>query len=128
MNAPASKSNWGLIVLLIIAVLLVGGFLRLRIGRLPGEEVYGAQKVALNIAGSSPPLSLGNFKNGFASVIDPDLPAVVNISSTKVVKGRTSCRIFSMIRSFGNSSEISLDRLLASPKRNGNTAWVRELL
>ncbi len=86
MNAPVSKSNWGLIVLLIIAVLLVGGFLRLRIGRLPGEEVYGAQEVALNIAGSSPPLSLGNFKNGFASVIDPDLPAVVNISSTKVVK------------------------------------------
>src|ERR1700758_1939275 len=70
MYAPTRRSHWGLIVLLIIAVLLVGGFWRVRIGRLPGE-VYGAPKVALNVAGSSPPLSLADFKNGFASVIDP---------------------------------------------------------
>jgi serine protease Do len=82
----ARKSHLGLFILLMIFVLLVGGFRRLRIGRLSAEEVYSPQKVSLNIATNSPPISLAGFKNGFASVIDPDLPAVVNISSTKVVK------------------------------------------
>jgi S1-C subfamily serine protease len=31
------------------------------------------------------PVTLGNFKNGFSSVIDPALPSVVNISSTSIV-------------------------------------------
>ncbi|HZP34510.1 MAG TPA: DegQ family serine endoprotease [Candidatus Acidoferrales bacterium] len=86
MDAPRRKSNWGFIVAIIVAVLVIGGFARWRMFRVPGERVYGAPKVALNIATNTQPLSLGEFKNGFASVIDPDLPAVVNISSTKVVK------------------------------------------
>jgi len=86
MNGPARRSNLGLIASIVLAVLLIGAFVRWRVGRMPGARVFGATKVALNIASSSPPVSLGDFKNGFASVIDPDLPAVVNISSTKVVK------------------------------------------
>jgi serine protease Do len=86
VNAPTGKSNWRLIVSLIIAVLVIGGILRWRIVRLPGEEVFGAPKVTLNVANNPPPVSLADFKNGFASVIVPGLPSVVNISSTKVVK------------------------------------------
>src|SRR5215469_15363981 len=86
MDAPRRRSNWGFIVAVIITALVIGGFARRRMFRLPGERVYGAPKVALNIASNVQPVSLGEFKNGFASVIDPVLPAVVNISSTKVVK------------------------------------------
>jgi serine protease Do len=86
MNASAGKTKWWLVVSLVIGALLVGGLLRAGIVRLPGQRTRGAQKVALSIASKFTPLSLGEFNNGFASVIDPDLPAVVNISSTKVVK------------------------------------------
>ena len=53
-------------------------------------------------------MSLADFKNGFASVIDPALPAVVNISSTKVVKQQIQCRIrSSTTRSSASSSATS---------------------
>ena len=86
MNATVGRTKWSLMVSLVIVALVVGGLLRAGIVRLPGQRVFGAPKVALSIATNSAPLSLGEFNNGFASVIDPDLPAVVNISSTKVVK------------------------------------------
>ena len=79
------RVSGGLIVALIIVLLVIGGLIRWRMFRLPGE-VYGAPRVPVNVASSVQPVSLGQFKNGFASVIDPALPAVVNISSTKVVK------------------------------------------
>lgn len=80
------KSHWGLVVFVVVVVLVFGGLLRGGILHLPGQHVLGAPKVALKMASNSAPLSLADFKNGFASVIDPALPAVVNISSTKVVK------------------------------------------
>src|ERR1700740_1806620 len=86
MNATSGKAQWPLMVSLVIVALVVGGLLRLGIVRLPGQRVFGAQKVALSIASNTAPVSLGEFNNGFASVIDPDLQTVVNISSTKVVK------------------------------------------
>jgi serine protease Do len=86
MNGQFGKARWGLIVLLAVALLVVGGFLRAGVVRLPGEHVFGMPKVTLNLATNFTPLSLGEFKNGYSTVIDPALPAVVNISSTKVVK------------------------------------------
>jgi len=85
MNTPDRRISGGLIVAVIIVVLLIGGLIRWRLFRLPGE-VYGAPRVPVTVASGLSPVSLGAFKNGFASVIDPALPAVVNISSTKVVK------------------------------------------
>ena len=87
MNNSAGKTGWGLLISLMIVALAIGGLLRAGIVRLPGH-VLGAPKVALSIASNFAPVSLGEFNNGFASVIDPDLPAVVNISSTKVVKNQ----------------------------------------
>src|ERR1700752_1799804 len=86
MNTSAGNAHWRSIVFLIIVVLVMGGLVRGGIVRLPGQRVFGAQKVALSIASKVTPLTLGEFQNGFSSVIDPDLPAVGNISSTMVVK------------------------------------------
>jgi serine protease Do len=88
MHAPDTKANWGLIALItsvIIVLVAIVGLFHARIAGMTGH-VFGAPKVPVKVASSAPPVSLGEFKNGFASVIDPDLPAVVNISSTKVVK------------------------------------------
>ena len=73
-------------VICFVGLLVLGGLVRARVVRLPGSDVMGAEMVPLKIAGEAPPVSLADFKNGFATVIDPDLPLVVNISSTKVVK------------------------------------------
>ena len=88
MNATSGKSHWMLILFLAVAALAIGGLLRAGIVRVPGHAMP-VQKVALSLATNLNPISLGEFNNGFASVIDPDLPAVVNISSTKLVKGQT---------------------------------------
>jgi serine protease Do len=45
-----------------------------------------ASMVPLKIDKDPAPVNLAEFKNGYASVVDPALPAVVNISSTKMVK------------------------------------------
>ncbi len=86
MNVTGGKANRKGVGLIVIVGLAVAGLLYVGAVRLSGRPVLGAQKVALNIATNTAPVSLGEFKNGFASVIEPDLPAVVNISSTMVVK------------------------------------------
>jgi Do/DeqQ family serine protease len=43
-------------------------------------------KVPLKIADDPAPVSLAEFKNGYSSILDPALSAVVNISSSKMVK------------------------------------------
>lgn len=100
-----SKSNkaasyW--LVLLIIVVLVIGGFLRAGYIHTPGHSVFGAPRVSVRVANNVSPVSLGDFKNGFASVLDPALPAVVNISSTKIVKRQNMPDIYNdpMFRQF----------------------------
>jgi serine protease Do len=86
MTAQARKLPiWPFV--LIAAVLVLGGFVRAGILHLPGfHAVAGGKHISLRIATDNSPVNLSVFKNGFSSVIDPALPAVVNISSTKVVK------------------------------------------
>jgi serine protease Do len=72
--------------LLIVLVLFVGAFFRLSAGRSPGHSVLGAARVTVRMDKSAAPVSLSDFKNGFSSVLAPALPAVVNVSSTKIVK------------------------------------------
>jgi serine protease Do len=86
MSNRSSRAREWTIISFVVVLLLLGGLIRARIVRLPGSNVLGAEKVSLKIAREAPPVSLADFKNGFSSVIDPDLPLVVNISSTKVVK------------------------------------------
>jgi serine protease Do len=76
------------LALLVVAVLLLvaGGIVRAGFVRLPGHSVLGATKVSVRVANDAAPVSLGDFKNGFAGVLSQALPAVVSISSTKIVK------------------------------------------
>jgi serine protease Do len=55
-----------------------------------GHTVFGAgSPVTLRIAGNAP-VGPVNFNEGFAAVVEPLLPAVVNISTSKVVKNPRS--------------------------------------
>jgi serine protease Do len=79
------RAYW-ILLSFIIAALVFGGLRVAGVIRTPSHPVFGADKIPLRIAKSAEPVSLAEFKNGFSSVIDPILPMVVNISSTKVVK------------------------------------------
>jgi serine protease Do len=83
MEASFRRWNIGLISMLIFIVLGV-----FTIAVVPGtaNSPSSANKVPLKIDTNPVPVNLMEFKNGYASVIDPALPAVVSISSTKVVK------------------------------------------
>ena len=71
---------------ILVIALVAGAFLGTWAVRWAGQKVLGAPKVPLTLAGNVDPIRLGSFTNGFASVLRPALPAVVNISTTKVIK------------------------------------------
>jgi serine protease Do len=81
--------RWIATVVVLVA-LIGGGVLALGFRNWSGHEVFGAPNLALTMARSSAPVPLGSFDNGFASVLKPALPAVVNIHTSKVVKSRSS--------------------------------------
>jgi serine protease Do len=69
----------------LAASLVIGGALASMISS-SGHTVLGAgSPVTLRIAGNAPAGPV-NFNEGFSSVVEPLLPAVVNISTSKVVK------------------------------------------
>jgi len=89
--------------LVVLAALIGGGALALGLRDWSGHEVFGASNLQLTLAKSVEPVSLGNFTNGFAAVLKPALPAIVNIHTSKVVKtGRTQMPFFNdpMFRQF----------------------------
>ena len=69
------------IVIFVASGLLLGGA---TMG--PPLNTFAADKVPLKVEENPAPVNLAELKNGFASIIGPALPAVVNISSTKIVK------------------------------------------
>ncbi|HTV59739.1 MAG TPA: DegQ family serine endoprotease [Verrucomicrobiae bacterium] len=72
---------------LVVLVAIAGGVV-LAMGwkSWTGHSVYGASGLPVTVTGKTAPVSLGNFTNGFASVLKPALPAVVNIHTSKIVK------------------------------------------
>ncbi len=71
----------------VVLVALAGGALLSQGFRNWTEHtVFGASKTPIAVAQNALPVSLGNFANGFSAVLKPALPAVVNISSSKMVK------------------------------------------
>jgi len=89
MNNTPKKTSYSFL-LVLVAVLVIGGLLRAGFVRVPGHSVMGAPRVPVHLADNTAPVSLGDFKNGFSSVLSPALPAVVNISSTKIVKNQNA--------------------------------------
>jgi serine protease Do len=80
-------SHFRIAVIAAAAALALGGLVRANVIRLPGQQsAPKAEKVSVKMAGRVEPVSLGQLKNGFSAAIDPALAAVVNISSTKVIK------------------------------------------
>lgn len=71
---------------IVIVALIAGAFLGTWAVRWAGQKVLGASVASVKVAGAVDPVRLGAFANGFASVVQPALPAVVNISTTRVVK------------------------------------------
>src|SRR6202008_1181153 len=85
---PGTKSGLGrsgMIVITILAMLVLGLFVVAFVPQ-DGNSATAASKVPLRIDRNPSAVNLAEFKNGYAPVIDPALPAVVNISSTKMVK------------------------------------------
>ena len=74
--------------LAVLTAVIAGGILAIGLKNWTGKDVFGASKLAVTLARDPAPVPLGNFTNGFASVLKPALPAVVNIHSSKVVKSR----------------------------------------
>ncbi|HEY6444192.1 MAG TPA: DegQ family serine endoprotease [Candidatus Acidoferrales bacterium] len=74
--------------LVVVTAVIAGGILAIGLKSWTGRDVFGAPKLALTLARDPAPVPLGNFTNGFASVLKPALPAVVNIHSSKVVKSK----------------------------------------
>jgi serine protease Do len=72
----------------VVLVALAGGALLSQGARnWTDHTVLGAPRAPIAITQNALPVSLGNFANGFSAVLKPALPAVVNISSSRVVKG-----------------------------------------
>jgi serine protease Do len=70
----------------VLAALIGGGVLAIGLRDWGGHEVFGSS-LDVTMARNAEPVSLANFSNGFAAVLKPALPAVVNIHSSKIVKG-----------------------------------------
>jgi len=70
----------------VVAALVIGGALALGLRNWSDNPVFGAAPLNITLARNAAPVSLGDFANGFSSVLKPVLPAVVNIHSSKVVK------------------------------------------
>ncbi len=88
MKSPKLQIPRWVATTVVVAALICGGVLAITFRNWSGHEVYGAPAAGLTVANDSAPISLGSFRNGFASVLKPVLPAVVNIHSSTVVKQR----------------------------------------
>lgn len=78
----------------VLAAIIGGVVLDVGLRHWSGRTVFGAPSLAINVAHDDNPVLLGTLANGFASVLKPVLPAVVNISSSKVVKNRPDDSMF----------------------------------
>lgn len=88
MNSSELHIRRWVAVLVILAAVAGGVFLAVGVRNWSSGSVYGAPRIPVTVAPAQPPVPLSDFANGFASVLKPALPAVVNIHSSKVVRQR----------------------------------------
>ena len=74
--------------LVVLAAIIVGVALDVGLRHWGDHTVFGAPSLAVNLAHDDNPVLLGTLQNGFSSILKGALPAVVNISTSKVVKNR----------------------------------------
>src|SRR6202142_338626 len=86
MNSNEFSIRKWVAIVVILAALVGGGVLALGFRNWSSGTVMGAGNLPVTMARETSPVTLGNFANGFSSVLKPALPAVVNIHTSKVVK------------------------------------------
>jgi serine protease Do len=80
--------------LVVLAALAGGAVLAIGFRNWSGQPVFGAASMPAAVVRDKGPIPLGSLENGFASILKPALPAVVNISSSKVVKSKAETTPF----------------------------------
>ncbi len=70
----------------LVFALLAGGLLGIAVMSWSGQRVLGAATVPIFTARDAKAVNVGALANGFAAIVKPDLPTVVNISTSKIVK------------------------------------------
>jgi serine protease Do len=86
MESKVLKIRHWVATVVVLVALVGGALLSQGYKNWTGHTVFGAPGAPIAITQNALPVSLGNFANGFSAVLKPALPAVVNISSSKVVK------------------------------------------
>lgn len=86
MESKVLKIRHWVATVVVLVALAGGALLSQGYKNWTGHTVFGAPGAPIAITQNALPVSLGNFANGFSAVLKPALPAVVNISSSKVVK------------------------------------------
>ena len=108
----------------VLAAIVGGVVLDIGLRHWSGRTVFGAPSLAVNVAHDDNPVLLGTLANGFASVLKPVLPAVVNISTSKVVKNRPDDSMFFndpfFRQFFGNQGPQQQQRNLSLPPSNSS--------
>jgi serine protease Do len=94
MNSSELQIRRWVAVLVLLAAVAGGVFLAVGVRSWSSGSVYGASNLPVTIAHDSAPVPLGSFANGFASVLKPALPAVVNVHSSKVIKQKMNLMPF----------------------------------
>ena len=72
--------------LVVLAALVAGGILATGVKNWSLRTTVGASSLPVTVERNTTPVPLSSFSNGFAAVLKPVLPAVVNIHTSKVVK------------------------------------------
>jgi serine protease Do len=86
MESKVLKIRHWVATVVVLVALAGGALLSQGFRNWTGHTVFGAPGAPIAMTQNALPVSLGNFANGFSAVLKPALPAVVNISSSKVVK------------------------------------------
>ena len=90
MNSSQLQIRRWVATVVVLAAIAGGALLAIGFKNWSGNSVYGAASVPMVIARDSSPVPLGSFANGFAAVLKPALPAVVNIHTSKIVKPKAN--------------------------------------
>jgi len=86
MNSSDLRVRRWVATVVILAAIAGGALLAIGLRNWSGTSVFGAPSLPVTVARDTSPVPLGTFANGFAAVLKPALPAVVNIHSSKIVK------------------------------------------
>jgi serine protease Do len=86
MESRVLKIRRWVATIVVLVALAGGALLSQGFRNWTGHTVFGAPGTPIVMTQNALPVSLGNFANGFSAVLKPALPAVVNISSSRVVK------------------------------------------